>query len=176
MEDDEVAIELQESELDDVISIEPLVVTDYSVHARHVLQAAESTAMSAPGGVLTCEHLLLSLVADSECAAAQVMTTCGFTRESISSTIAFIAGPQPTEELIVPQVTHSPRVERVLAGAGIEAGDRMADRIDTLHLLFALIRERRGIAVTALETPGVGHEMIGAALSSAMRSGMSDPS
>ncbi len=74
MDDIDVFIEPEESEQDYVISTEPVVVTDYSAHARHVLQTAEAAAATAPGGVATCEHLLLSLAGDEDCAAAQVLT------------------------------------------------------------------------------------------------------
>ena len=173
--DDDVYIESEESEQDHVISTEPVIVTDYSPHARYVLETAETAAANAPGGVLTCEHLLLSLAGDSECAAVQVLAQCGFPGESVVRTVTFIAGPQPAQES-ASAVILSPRAERVLAGASVEAGNRSAEQIDTLHLLFALIRERNGIAAAALETPGVGHEMVGAALSNAMRTGMTDPS
>lgn len=173
--DDDVFIELEESEQDLVTSPETVVVTDYSTHVRSVLEAAETAAATAPGGVMTCEHLLLSLAANVDCAAAQVMAQCGFTNDSVSQTIHFIAGQaelqNPAEAVVL-----SPRAERVLTNAGVEAGNRAAERIDTLHLLFALIRERQGIAAVALESPGVGHELVGAALSNAMRSGMTDPS
>jgi|SRR5215218_10374656 len=175
MDHEDVFIESEESEQDRVISTETIVVTEYSAHARHVLQSAQAAAATAPGGILTCEHLLLSLAGARECSAAQVMQECGFTGESIAQTIAFISGSQATQELPA-AVIFSPRVERVLAGAGAEAGNRNAEQIDTLHLLFALIRERQGIASVALETPGVGHEMVGAAISNAMRNGMTDPS
>lgn len=176
MDDDDVYIEeSEESEQDRVISTEPVIVTDYSPRARAVLQSAQAAAATAPGGVLTCEQMLLSLSGNAECAAAQVLAQCGFSGQTIAQTISFISGPQPVQEPAA-AVVLSPRVERVLAGAGVEAGNREAAQIDTLHLLFALIRERQGIAAAALETPGVGHEMIGAALSNALRNGMTDPS
>lgn len=174
MDDDDVYIEPEESEQDRVITTETVVVTEYSAHARNVLQAAETAAAAAPGGVLTCEHLLLGLIGDPENAAARVLANGGFSAEAVAQTIAFIAGPQPEQEPAA-EVIFSPRAERVLLTAGIEAGNRNADRIDTLHLLFAIIRERQGIAAVSLETPGVGHELVGAALSNAMRSGVTDP-
>jgi ATP-dependent Clp protease ATP-binding subunit ClpA len=174
MDDDDVYIEPEESEQDRVIATESVVVTEYSAHARYVLQNAETAAALSPGGVLTCEHLLLSLIGDSDNAAARVLANGGFTGESVAQTIAFISGSQPAE-VPAEAVILSPRAERVLLAAGVEAGNRNADRIDTLHLLFAIIRERQGIAAVALETPGVGHELVGAALSNAMRSGVTDP-
>ena len=175
MDDDDVYMEPEESEQDRVNSTETVVVTDYSAHARNVLQSAEAAAATSPGGVLTCEHLLLGLASDPECAASQVMARCGFTGETIAQTIAFIAGPQ-TAQKPADAVVLSPRAERVLTSASTEAAHRKTQQIDTLHLLFALIRERQGIAAVALETPGVGHEVVGATLSDAMRNGMTDPS
>lgn len=174
MDDDDVYIEPDENEQDRVIPTEAVVVTEYSACARHVLQTAETAAAAAPGGVLTCEHLLLSLIGDPENAAARVLANGGFSAETVTQAVTFIAGPQPEQEP-AEAIILSPRVERVLVAAGVEAGNRGAERIDTLHLLFAIIRERQGIAAAALETPGVGHELVGAALSNAMRSGMTDP-
>ncbi len=174
MDDEDVVIEPEESEQDLVISTDPRIVADYSTHARHALSSAEAAAATSPGGVVTCEHLLLSLVNDPGCAAAQVLAACGFSSESIAKTVSFIAGSPPAEPPAA-AVVFSPRLERVLAGAGVEAGSREAAQIDTLHLLFALVRERKGIAALSLETPGVGHEMVGAALSNALRNGVTDP-
>ena len=174
MDDDDVFIEPEESDEHFVSVPEAVVVTNYSPHARHALHAAEVAAVTAQGGVVTCEHLLLSLAADPACAAAELLTQCGFSGESIAQTIHFIAGALP-EELSLAPVVFSPRRERVLTGAGIEAGIRNAAQVDTLHLLFALVNERKGIAVAALETSGVGHEPVGAALSNALRNGMTDP-
>jgi ATP-dependent Clp protease ATP-binding subunit ClpC len=171
-EDDD---EVDERGQDVVISTEPIVVTNYSTHAENVLRAAEAAAAAAPGGAMTIEHLLLSLCDDPDCAAARVLEQIGFTRERIAATIAFVSGPQPPGSPTGPVVL-SPRVERVLTDAGIEAGNRKATQIDTLHLLIALVRQRQGIAALALETPGVGHEPVGAAISQAMRNGMTDPS
>lgn len=174
MDDDDVLTDSEESDQYFVSAPEVVVVSDYSLHARRALQNAEADAVSAHVGVVTCEHLLLSLAADSACAAAALLLQCGFSGESITQAVRFIAGLQPTE---IPNaaVDFSPRLERVLHGAGIEAGKRNAAQVDTLHLLFALIQEQKGIAVAALEAPGVGHQTIGAALSNALRNGVTDP-
>lgn len=159
----------------DVIATESVPVTTYSSHASLALRSAETAAKSSPGGVMVCEHLLLSLCNDPECAASHVLRECGFPAEHVSSTIAFVQGALPAAEAST-TVILSPRVERVLIAAGKEAGSRGAERIDTLHVLVALVRERQGIAALALETPGVGFEPLGAAISKAMRDGLTDPS
>lgn len=175
--DDDVFDELEfdESGQDFVISTEPIIVTAYSRHAKQILQNAEALAATAPGGAITCEHLLLSLVADHDCAAAQVLAGCGFDSAVIARTIAFVQGTPSAPETGTPVVV-SPRMERVLVNAGREAAIQKRDQVDTLHLLVAILRERQGIAVLALESPGVGHELVGAAISQAMRSGVTDPS
>lgn len=165
----------EDSGQDFVISTDPIIVTDYSNHARYALQSAEAAAAIAPGGIMTCEHLLLSLCGNSDCAAAQVLAQSGFPATLVATTIAFVNGSR-TEGEMPSDVVLSPRVERVLVNAGVEAGNRRAEQVDTLHLLIALVRERQGVAALALETPGVGHEPVGAAISQAMRNGLSDPS
>lgn len=175
MDDSDVYIEPEESEQDFVISTEPVVVTDYSRHASRVIESAQIAAQAAPGGILTCEHLLLGIANDPDCAAAHVLAGCGFSGELIEQTIAFIGGPVPVMDT-VSDVLCSPRAERVIAGASLEAGNRNASRVDTLHLLFALLHEQKGIAVAALTSPVVGLEVAGAALSNALRNGMTDPS
>ena len=120
--DDEPMFEPEESEQDFVISTETIVVTTYSTCARRAIELAEASAATAPGGVLTCEHLLLALTADPECAAAQVLAGSGFPADTVTRTIAFIGGPQFSEGLSE-NVILSPRVERVLATAQTEAGN-----------------------------------------------------
>jgi ATP-dependent Clp protease ATP-binding subunit ClpC len=175
--DDEAFDELEseESGQDLVISTDPIIVTGYSSHAKQILQDAEGIAATAPGGAMTCEHLLLSLSADGNCAAAQVLAGCGFDGATIARTIAFVGGAAPLAESTSPVVL-SPRMERVLTNAGREAAIHKCELVDSLHLLVALLRERQGIAALALESPGVGHEPIGAAISQAMRNGVTDPS
>src|SRR5262245_49135694 len=130
---DEEVLDFEDDELDDsgqdfVISTEPTVVTNYSIHARNALRAAEASAATAPGGATTSEHLLLSRSGDPECAAAQVLARIGFTADRIAGTIAFVSGgPPPAESSSA--VVLSPRVERMLTDAGIEAGNRKAPQI-----------------------------------------------
>jgi ATP-dependent Clp protease ATP-binding subunit ClpC len=175
--DDEVFDELESEERgqDLVISTDPIIVTGYSSHAKQILQDAEAIATTAPGGAMTCEHLLLSLSANGECAAAQVLAGCGFDGASIARTVTFVQGETSPAEPAA-SVVLSPRMERVLINAGREAATHKREQVDTLHLLVALLRERQGIAALALESPGVGHEPVGAAISQAMRNGVTDPS
>ncbi len=168
-------LEFDESGQDVVISTEPIAVTVYSNSAKDVLEHAETLAATAPGGAMTVEHLLLSLAADSDCAAARVLRESGFDGPAIARTIAFIQGEAQSAG-VAPSVVLSPRMERILTAAGREAATQKSEQVDTLHLLVALLRERQGIALLSLESPGVGLEPIGAAISRAIREGVTDPS
>ncbi len=160
---------------DVVITTNPGTATVYSTHALRVLQTAASMAAMAPGGILTCEHLLLALASESDSVACAALADCGFDASNLRLSIAFIRGDHaecaPAETIV-----HSPRVERVLALARQEAGTQHRDRIETLHLLIGIVREGRGIAALALESPGVGHERLETAISHAIRNGVTDPS
>lgn len=168
---------------DSVISTDRIVVTTYSDAAASVLRRAEAEARESDG-VITCQLVLLSLAGDPACAGARVLDACGFSADRIRATISFVTGiadPQQTAapEIVQPpppDVVVSPRLERVLTAASEEAGSHHATQIDTLHLLVALLRERQGIVAFALERPGVGLEPVGAAISHALRTGMTDPS
>jgi ATP-dependent Clp protease ATP-binding subunit ClpC len=89
--------------------------------------------------------------------------------------LAFILGRNTTEGPSI-DVRFSPRMEDILSVAREEAGRRGARCVETSHLLMALLRQRRGVAVLLLETPGLGLEPLGAALNRAMREGVSDQS
>jgi ATP-dependent Clp protease ATP-binding subunit ClpC len=150
------------------------VVIDYSACARRALKEAGRRASSTPDCTMTCEHLLIAIASDEECAAARVLSTLGLDHEALDRRIRFILGPEP-EAADGREATISPRAERVLMAAGDEARRRHAKRVDTLHLLVALVRERRGVAVLALEAPGLGLEPIGGAIMRAFREGFADP-
>jgi ATP-dependent Clp protease ATP-binding subunit ClpA len=168
---------------DAVISTDRIVVTTYSDAAASVLRRAEAEARETDG-VITCQLVLLSIIGDPTCAGARVLDECGFSADRLRAVISFVSGMADTQhdaepeivQLPQPHVVVSPRLERVLTAAGEEAGSRHATQIDTLHLLGALLRERQGMVAFALERPGVGLEPVGAAISHALRTGMTDPS
>lgn len=168
---DDFAPELEDEEF--VTATSPMVVTARSHAVERAMETATALAAASSSGIVTCEHLLLGLAEDPGAAAARVLSSCGFDASTLHTRIDFVRGSlAPAEE--PPAVSISPRVERVFALAGREAANRKRDRIETLHVLIGLLRERHGIAAFVLEEPGVGHERLGAAISQATRNGVSD--
>lgn len=167
--------ESDESGSDLVISTDTVEITTYSRTAQNVLLTAESLAASTIDGVLRSEHLLLGLANEPRAVAAQILDSCGFGPVWLAGAIGFVQGNRPPSER-TSAVVRSPRVERILVHASHEAAKRKSDRIETIHLLAGLLREGRGITALILESPGVGHERLGAAISQATRNGVTDPS
>lgn len=150
------------------------VTESYTACARNVLKYANEEARSLGHAHLGTEHLLIALAREEQGAAARVLSSLGFTADQLRNSVAFIAGRgQP----LLPdnhEPSPTPRLNRVLESAAQEAKKRSHAVVSTLHLLLALLREREGLAVMLLESPGVGLERIGGALMRAFRDGLSD--
>ena len=91
--------------------------------------------------------------------------------ESMLSALQFVLG---TDAKQIPDHHPSPRLERVIIRAKREAFRNHHPEVSTLHLLMALIRERAGVALYALERPGSGYQKIANANRQAVRAGESD--
>lgn len=146
----------------------------YTACARNVLNYAKEEARSLGHAHLGTEHLLIALAREEQGAAAHVLSSLGITADQLRHSVAFIAGrgqPLPADSQ---EPSPTPRLSRVLESAAQEAKKRGHQVVSTLHLLLALLREREGLAVTLLESPGVGLERIGGAMMRAFRDGLSD--
>ncbi len=123
---------------------------------------------------VTSDDLFAALVTESQCAASRLLESLGFSGAELVQALAFIlgrnSGAAPAE-----RAEHSPRVIEIMKIAREEAGRRGAKCVETLHLLTALLRNRKGVAALLLETPGLGLEPVGAALNRALREAESDP-
>lgn len=146
----------------------------YTACAQNALTYAKEEARNLGHAHCGTEHLLIGLAREEQGAAAQVLSSLGITAGQIRQSVAFIAGHgQPLlPDNGDPPVT--PRLNRVLETAAQEAKKRGQAVIGTLHLLLALLREREGLAVMLLESPGVGLERIGGAMMRAFRDGLRD--
>ncbi len=147
---------------------------NFTACARNVLNYAKEEARSLGHAHLGTEHLLIALAREEQGAAARVLSSLGITADQLRNSVAFIAGrgePLPADSQ---EPSPTPRLSRVLESAAQEAKKRSHNVVSTLHLLLALLREREGLAVMLLESPGVGLERIGGAMMRAFRDGLSD--
>ncbi len=141
---------------------------------RQLLVAAAELAGGRGHTFVSTDDLFAALVS-SDCAASRLLESLSFQKDQLIGQLAFILGRNNGADPC--QATEiSPRVDAVLSSARLEAGRRDAAAVDTLHVLNALLRERKGVPSLLLEKPGVGLEPVGAALNRAFREGLTDPS
>lgn len=146
----------------------------YTACAQNVLKFAKDEARSLGHAHCGTEHLLIGLAREEQGAAAQVLSSLGITADQLRQSVAFVAGRSQTPLPDNEDPPFSPRLSRVLETATQEAKKRGQNVVGTLHLLLALLREREGLAVMLLESPGVGLERIGGAMMRAFRDGLRD--
>lgn len=156
-----------------MVGVTNLVLERLSPCAANAIALAQEEARLLAHPYIGTEHLLVGLAREERGAAARVLADLELTADRLRDAIMFIGGRgDETEIAEEPQPT--PRVERIFEAAEAEAERRNHAQVETLHLLFALVRERQGIAVMLLEAPGVRLERIGGALVRALREGASD--
>src|SRR5437870_2610825 len=103
-------------------------------------------------------HLLIGLAREERGAASTILAGLGHDAHSIRENVGFVVGMEENPEGvdIAPEMT--PRLIHILETAESERIKRQSHETGTLLLLLALVREREGVAVMLLETPGVGLE------------------
>lgn len=151
-----------------------LVTGSYTACAQNVLNYAKEEARNLGHAHCGTEHLLIALAREEQGAAAQVLASLGITADQLRQSVAFIAGHGQPRSPGSEDPPLTPRLNRVLEAAAQEAKKRGQSVAGTLHLLLALLREREGLAVMLLESPGVGLERIGGAIMRAFRDGLRD--
>ena len=150
-----------------------LVLDRMSSCAANALALAREEARLLAHPYVGTEHLLIGLAREERGAAARVLASLELTAERIRESVVFIVGRGEGDPSIE-EPAPTPRLERILEAAEKEASRRQQSQVGTLHLLFALVRERSGIAVMLLEVPGVALERIGGAMMRAIREGATD--
>lgn len=143
--------------------------------AREALARAAEEARRFGDPYVGTDHVLLALTAIEAAAARRVFAELEVDGERLTARMTFIRGRSPSADANGEiEMGYSPRLQRVLAAAAKDAGKRGHAEIGTLHLLAGLLREKEGLAVFLLESPGVGLERAGGAIARAHREGLTD--
>ncbi len=145
----------------------------FSASASSALSSAADVAASRSRSAITCDDLFVAILGDPESAASRLLQSLDFSATNLVRQIQFILGEsrQPAGSL---PAEWSPRLTECIEVAGLEAAKWHAPEVQTTHLLVGILRDRRGLASLVLETPGIGLEPVGAALSRAMRDQVTD--
>jgi ATP-dependent Clp protease ATP-binding subunit ClpC len=167
-----------DEQFDDEIQDEPVAVeldlARLTSCARLALDRATEEARRFGDPYVGTDHVLLALASLETAAAKQVLDALEMTTERLNGLIRFIRGGEQTMANGECEYAFSPRLQRVLAAAAKDSAKRSHAEIGTLHLLSGLLREKEGLAVFLLESPGVGLERAGGAIAHAHREGLKD--
>ncbi|MBN1178139.1 MAG: ATP-dependent Clp protease ATP-binding subunit [Anaerolineae bacterium] len=121
--------------------------------AEQVLMIAEEAAMQMRHLYVGTEHLLLGLVQEEHGEASRVLRKMGLDPHSVRRSIQRLSPEERRPSPGRPQLTSS--TKRVIHIALQEARKRGDVKIDTHHILLALIQEHGGIADVVLRDLGI---------------------
>lgn len=128
----------------------------FTERARKVVFYAQEEAQKYGDGYVSTEHLLLGLLREPTCVAAQVIERLGVSPVRVRSEVESLL-PR-SEAKSSGDMTLTPRAKRVIDLAYDEARNLNNNYIGTEHLLLGLIREGDGLAARVLHTFGVTTE------------------
>jgi ATP-dependent Clp protease ATP-binding subunit ClpA len=121
----------------------------FTARARKVLEIADSEARRFHHDFIGAEHLILGIVKDEDCIAAQIFVNMGIQPLEVRSAVEYMIRREEPALLGEPGLT--PRARTALALAANEADQLGQGSIGTEHLLLGLIREGEGNAAAVLE-------------------------
>ncbi len=131
----------------------------FTKRAREVLLLAQSEAQQLGNRFIGTEHLLLGLLQEGEGGAARILARMGVTLKQVRAMIEESMGrAEPVTSGVTIQL--GPGTKRVVELAFDEARRLDQQFVSTEHLLSALVREGRGVAVGILEALGVDLEAL----------------
>ena len=128
----------------------------FTARTRTVLMLAESEARRLGSPVVAAEHLLLGIVKDEDCVAAQMLVNLGKSPQTVRFFVERAIGSREPAPLEKPGLT--PEATTALMLAADEARRFNNDRIDTAHVLIGIIRVSEGVAAAVLESLEVSLE------------------
>ena len=127
----------------------------YEQSAKAVILGAGKTAKRMGSSYVGSQHILLSL-SQNPCAAGRLLLFSGFDPKLGYSMASMFYG-KGTPGLPLPQ-GFSPEVRKILQTAGMEARRQNAKRVESVHILLALLRQEKTAAMELLLLCGVDPE------------------
>lgn len=120
----------------------------YTHRARTLITEAHSEARRLNHPYLGTEHLLLAIVNDTECNAAQILANLGIDQNEIKESVTFFV--HQGEEPFSGDPPHTPRLNAAIELSEEEARSRGLRAIGSEDLLFGLLSEAENVAARIL--------------------------
>ena len=134
----------------------------FAPDAQQSLTFAQEEAERSHHSYIGTEHLLLGLLRLPKGPAPVVLRELGVDIDTVRHTIATVIGR--AERIIIQQIIPTSRVKMVIEIAFEEARRMGHERVDSGHVLMALVMEGEGIAAHVLEDLGATAQKVVAAL------------
>ena len=134
----------------------------FAQDAQQSLSYAQEEAERSHHSYIGTEHLLLGLMRLPKGPAPEVLRGLLVDIDTVRRTIATVIGR--TERIVIQQIIPTSRVKMVIEIAFEEARRMGHERVDSGHLLMALVMEGEGIAAHVLEDMGATAQKVVAAL------------
>jgi len=127
------------------------MMDNFTPRAQQVLVLARKEAERFNHNYVGTEHLLLGLIKLGQGVAVNVLQKMGLDLETVRMEVEKHVGPPP-ETKMIGNIPYTPRVKKVLALAGKEAGALKHSYVGTEHILLGLLREGEGVAARVLKS------------------------
>ena len=142
----------------------------FTKQAQAALNLAKAAAVDFEQGYIGTEHLLLGILSETEGTAGRVMEEFKVDGKKLVELIDKLVTPTDTQTLTEQQTSpkYSPRTEKVLENAVLEAQNMGNEKAGTEHLLLAMLRETDCVGTRLLYTMGINIQKLYAAVLGAM--------
>ena len=142
----------------------------FTKQAQTALTLAKAAAIDFELGYIGTEHLLLGLLSETEGTAGRVLEEFQVDGKKLVELIDKLVTPAEVGNIteIEMKPPYSPRTEKVLESAVVEAQNSGCEKAGTEHLLLAMLRETDCVGTRLLYTMGVNIQKLYAAVLGAM--------
>jgi len=136
------------------------IMRSFTKAARRALGLAQQEAERMRHARIGTEHLLLGLLREEQGVASRVLRELGLQSGDVQHWVRRLSTVESATPLTNPELELTPRTKRVLELAVDEARRQGDSRIDTHHLLLALVRQGDGTAMEILSHLGITGEQV----------------
>ena len=137
----------------------------FTEKSQRAMVFAQSEARAQGHSYIGSEHILLGILKEPG-GASSILGQVGIDYERAKGAIAEIVSPEDTT---VTSLTYTPRTKKIFELALEIANELGHNYIGTEHLLLAILREGKGVAVLALRNLGIDIAMLERSIYAAIR-------
>jgi len=131
----------------------------FTQNARKVMQLANQEGHRLNHDYIGTEHVLLGIIKEGSCVAAQVLKNLGLDLLTLRSEVEKLVSPAQQGPALG-KLPHTPRLKKALEYAMEEARNLNHPEVGTEHLLLGLLREEEGLAAQVLRKLEVDVEAV----------------